>query len=50
LLILPTTARRIMVTVCPADPKNINLRRPTLSIKNIATNAQGSTPWHYTQL
>lgn len=38
LLMLPKTARRIMVTVCPADPKNINLRRPTLSIKKTATN------------
>jgi len=38
LLILPNTARKIMVMVCPADPKNINLRRPTLSIRTMATN------------
>jgi len=33
LLMLPKMAKRIMVTVCPALPKNINLRLPTLSIR-----------------
>jgi hypothetical protein len=36
LLILPKIASRIIVPVCPTDPKNISLRLPTLSIRNIA--------------
>lgn len=36
LSMLPKIARRIIVIVCPTDPKNINFRLPTRSISAIA--------------